>query len=149
MKKYFLVSLMTFLLAVNAAFAQKIHKSSVPSIIVNNFHQNFPRAYDVEWKLENELYKVEFETGLRRYDHTVWFDSLGQMKRHKEEISKSKLPAQVTQKINSDFAGYRISDVKKITERKSVLYTLEVKRFNDEWKVSIDSDGNIISKIPD
>ena len=149
MKKHGIITIVALLLTLSPLLGQKIHKRNVPSIVINAFHQHFPRAYDVEWKKDQNIYKVEFETGLRRYDHTVWFDSLGQMKRHKEEISKSKLPAQVTQKINTDFAGYRISDVKKITDRNSVLYTLEVKRFNDEWKVSIDSDGNIISKIPD
>ncbi len=149
MKKYFLVSLMTFLLAVNAAFAQKIHKSSVPSIIVNNFHQNFPRAYDVEWKLENELYKVEFETGLRRYDHTVWYDQSGKIIRSKAEIPKSELPEAVQSKLATEFRGYLVSDIKKIVDQNVAIYTLEVKKLYEEWKVSLDAEGNILSKIPD
>lgn len=149
MNKTRLVALITVLLTIGTVFGHKIHKRDVPSVIINSFHKHFPRAYDVEWKMEQNIYKVEFETGLRRNDHTIWFDNLGKIVRHKEEISKNKLPTQIIKKIDTDFGGYRISDVKRISEDNSVIYTLELKRFNEEWKVSFNPDGSIISKIPD
>ncbi len=131
------------------AFGQKIHKSDVPSLIINSFYQHFPLAYDVEWKKEQEVYKVEFETGVRRNDHTVWFDSFGKIIKHKEEISKSKLPEEVLLKLSSEFRDYRVSDIKRITEKDETVYTLELKKMHEEWKVSFDKNGKLLSKIPD
>lgn len=149
MKKYGIISVIVLSLFASTAFGQKIHKSKVPSLIINSFHQQFPLAYDVEWKLEQETYKVEFETGIRSYDHTVWYDKSGKAIRHKEEISKRSLPKAVLLKLNTDYKNYRISDVKKITEDNKSLYTLELKKSYEEWKISIDSDGTIRSKVPD
>lgn len=149
MKRAFLIGSFALALFANTAFGQDIPQSQVPSVIVNNFQQTFPKAYDIEWELDGENYKVEFETGLLGTDHDVWYDKTGKLVRHKEEISKSDLPQKVLAKINSDFSGYRVDDVKKITEGKKTTYTLELKTFSEEWKVAFDSEGNILSKVAD
>ena len=149
MRKYGILSLFVLSLFISTALAQKIHKSKVPSLVINSFHQQFPRAYDVEWKMEQNIYKVEFETGIRGHDHTVWYDPSGKIIRHKEEMTKHQLPDAVLSKLNAEYKNYRISDVKKITEGNKILYTLELKKAYEEWKISIDSDGTILSKIPD
>lgn len=149
MKRAFLIGSFALALFANTAFGQDIPQSQVPSVIVNNFQQTFPKAYDIEWELDGENYKVEFETGLLGTDHDVWYDKTGKLVRHKEEISKSDLPQKVLAKINSDFSGYRVDDVKKITEGKKTTYTLELKTFSEEWKVAFDNEGNILSKVAD
>ncbi len=147
-KKTVLV-LLVIVFSVAGTFAQKISKKNVPSIIINSFHQHFPRAYDVEWELKNEMYKVEFETGLARYDHSVWYDKKGSMVKHREEISKRKLPEGVLLKLNSEYDKYRVSDVKKITENNKIIYSLELKWQYEEWKMKIQPDGTVISKTQD
>lgn len=150
MKKYKLISILAILLvSTSTMFGEKIHKSAVPSLIINNFNKQFPRASDVEWKMENDIYKVEFEVGLFKNDHTVWYDSYGNTMMHKAEISKRDLPKAINSTISTEFKGHRVSDVKRITKQTDTTYTMELKRFDEEWKVSIDSKGNIISKIPD
>ena len=69
-------------------------------------------------------------TGLTSFQAGWKFHLYCDMKR--EEILKNKLPTQIIKKINTDFGGYRISDVKRISEGNSVIYTLELKRFNEE-----------------
>jgi hypothetical protein len=149
MKRAFLIGSFALALFANTAFGQDIPQSQVPSVIVNNFQQTFPKAYDIEWELNGENYKVEFETGLLGTDHDAWYDKTGKLIRHKEEISKSDLPQKVLTKINNDFSSYRVEDVKKITESGKITYTLELKTFSEEWKVAFDSEGNVLSKVAD
>ena len=149
MKKLFLVSGILFSCFTNALYAQDISQNQVPSVVRNSFQQQFPKAFDVEWELKGTDYKVEFETGLLGVDHDAWFDQTGKLLRHKEEISKSDLPAAVSSRIRNDFSSYRVSDVKKITEGKKVVYTFELDSRTEEWKIVVDTKGNIVSKIAD
>lgn len=149
MKTSFLIGAFAFLLFASTAHGKDLPKSQVPSLVINSFQQAFPKAFDIDWELDGELYKVDFEIGLLGTDHDVWYDKAGKLVRHKEEISKNDLPQKVLAKIKSDFSGYRIDDVKKITEGSVTSYTLELKRFTKEWKMAFDADGNILSQIAD
>lgn len=149
MKRSRLIAAFALAFALNATFGQDIPKSQVPSLIVNNFQQAFPKAADVEWKMDGEIYKAEFETGLPGIDHDAWFDKTGKLVRHREEISKSKLPKKVLAKIKADFSGYRMDDVRRITEGSKVTYALELKKLKEEWKVAFDTEGNVLSKVAD
>ncbi len=149
MKKFSLICVLSLLFSINIAFGQKIHKSSVPSLIMNSFQQEFPRAFDIEWNLEQDIYKVGFETGLRRHDNTVWYSKTGKKLKQKSEISKKSLPEKVLNSIKTNFDDYKISDIKVIKESGKEIYTLELKKIYEEWKVSIDSEGVITSKVPD
>lgn len=149
MKRVFLIGSFALVLFANTATAQDLQQSQVPSLVVNSFQKTFPKAFDVEWELDGENYKVEFETGLLGTDHDAWYNKTGKLIRHKEEISKSELPQKVLAKINSDFNGYRVEDVKKITEGDKATYTLELKTISEEWKVAFDSEGNVLSKVAD
>jgi hypothetical protein len=117
--------------------------------VVNSFQKSFPKASDVEWEMDGVNYKVEFETGMLGTDHDAWYDNTGKLIRQKEEISKTDLPQKVSSKLSSDFSGYRVDDVKKITEGNKVTYTLELKTLTEEWKVAFDSEGTMLSKVAD
>ncbi len=149
MKKSILIGAFVLKFFANTAFGQDIPQSQVPSVVVNNFQQTFPKAFDVEWEIDGENYKVEFETGLLGRDHDVWYDKTGKLIRHKEEISKSDLPQKVLAAINGDFSSYRVDDLKRNTEGDKVTYMLELKTFTEEWKVAFDAEGNVLSKIAD
>lgn len=150
MRKYFLIGMyVAGALFFNTVSAQDMNQSQVPSIVVNNFQQQFSKAYDIEWEKEVAYYKVEFELGANGRDHEVWYDAKGNMVKHKEEISKGELPKAVHTKIGSEFSGHRIDDTKKITEGSKVIYSVELKSTASEWKVLFDKDGNVISKLPD
>lgn len=149
MKKSILIITSMLFLSAGAIFGQDIHKSQVPSLVLNSFQQAFPKALDAEWEMEGDLFKVEFETGILRTSHDVLLDKTGKILRHKEEISKNDLPKPVSAKISSDFPGYRIDDVEKITEGNKTVYTLELKKLHEDWKVAFDPEGNILSKIAD
>ncbi|MGE8292467.1 MAG: PepSY-like domain-containing protein [Sphingobacterium sp.] len=131
------------------AFAQDIPQSQVPAVVVNSFQQKFPKAKGVDWELKAGLYEAEFETGLFGTDHEVWIQCNGKIVRHKEELAKNDLPKAVIAKVKKDFPGYRIEDVKKITEEQKITYAFEVKNRTEEWKLVVDTQGNILGKIRD
>lgn len=149
MKKIILMSSFVLGLFTNVAFAQDIPQSQVPSVVVNSFQKEFPKAYDVEWELDGENYKVEFETGVLGTDHDVWYDKTGKSIRHIEEISKSDLPQKILAKINNDFSGYRMDDLERITDDGKTSYKVELKSFTEKWKVAFDSEGNVLNKLAD
>jgi len=148
-EKVFRFSLVALFFLAGGAFAQDIPQSQVPTEVVNNFKKTFPDATDVEWEMDGDRYKVEFEIGLLKMDHDVWYDAAGQVLKHQEEISTSDLPKKVTAAIKRKFKGYRIEDAEKITEGNQVAYILEVKSRTEEWKLAGDSEGNILNKVAD
>src|SRR5690606_17681818 len=149
MKKHFIFGLAAILFFGGTAIAQDIPQSQVPAGVVSNFQKAFPNATDVEWEMDGHLYKVEFEIGTQKFDHDVWYDDAGQLLKHKEEISRNSLPRQVAAVIKQEFKGYRIDDVEKITEGDKVTYKLEVKSRTEEWNLTLDADGNVLTKVAD
>lgn len=149
MKSIFLATALTVFSLTNKATAQEMPQSQVPSVIVNNFQKQFPKAFDVEWELKGNLYQVEYEIGALGSDHEAWYNQTGKLVKHKEEISKKDLPQKVLSSIDKSFSLYRIDDVKKITETNNVTYTLELNSFTEEWKVAYDNNGKLLSKIAD
>lgn len=123
------------------ATAQDISQSEVPSVVLNAFQSKFPKAVDVEWELKGDLYKVEFEIG--RYDHDLWIDKNGNVKKHKEEISKSDLPAAIAEKIQTDYKEYRIDDVERIESEGKVTYKVELDGKRGDLEVYFAADGTV------
>ena len=129
--------------------AQEIPQREVPSVIVNQFHQQFPKASDVEWEMDGELYSVEFETnwGL---DHEVWYSSEATMQRHKEDIDVTQLPKAIVSNIKEQFYGYKVDDLERITEGKEVVYKMELKSTHHQnFNVVMNAAGKVLLKTID
>ena len=129
--------------------AQDLPKSQVPSVILNQFNSQFPKATDVEWEMDGNLYNVEFEIGWNR-DHDVWYDAEGKMVKQKEEIASKELPQAVHKTIETGFKGYSTDDVERITDEGKIFYKLELNSLlKQDWEVVFDANGNILSQIED
>ncbi|PIB35857.1 hypothetical protein BFP72_10855 [Reichenbachiella sp. 5M10] len=148
MNKHLALLIIGLLVAWSPTLAQDIPQNRVPSVIVNRFKQDFPKAYDIEWKVKNNQYNVEFETGIFT-DHEIWYDTTGEIIRHEEEISHNELPSPVTAKLDRDFNGFRIDDAKRITTSSTVDYSVELNSFTQEWKIIFDKNGEISTQIAD
>ena len=105
-----LVALMV--LGTGTIFAQDIPSSQVPSVIVNNFKKEFPKANDIEWEMQGDLYNVDFEIGWFT-DYEAWFTASGKLVKQTQEISKSDIPKAVANAIKTQYKEYRIEDAKK------------------------------------
>ncbi|KKO91208.1 hypothetical protein AAW12_11880 [Sphingobacterium sp. Ag1] len=136
-------------LTTTGAIAQDIPQSQVPAVVVNSFQQKFPKAKKVEWEVKGNVYEVEFETGLFGTDQEAWFQPNGKVLRYKTEINKKELPKSVLDRVKRDFPGYRIEDAKKINAEQKVSYAFEVKNGKEEWKLVLDPQGNVLTKVRD
>lgn len=148
MKKLTLISALV-MSSLATAYGQDIPQSQVPSLVVTNFQQAFSKAADIEWEMEGELYKAEFEIGMFGPDHKAWYEGSGKLVKHQEEISKTDLPENVLATAKREFDGFAIDDVKKITAGNAVTYILELQKLSEEWKVVIDAAGKVVSKVAD
>lgn len=129
----------------NAVFAIEIPQSQVPSIILNKFQQSFPKAYDIEWELKNNIYEVEFEQGWGK-DFEAWYTADGNLIRLKEELNKSDLPKAVASTLKTKYANYRIDDAKKITENKKTIYKVELENNMEEFTLFFNRNGQLLKQ---
>ncbi|WP_312185087.1 PepSY-like domain-containing protein [Sphingobacterium sp.] len=136
-------------LTTTGAIAQDIPQSQVPAVVVNSFQQKFPKAKKVDWELKGNIYEAEFETGLFGTDQEAWFQQNGKLVRYKTDFGKRDLPNKVLDRVKRDFPGYSIEDVTKITAEQKVSYAFEVKNRNDEWKLVLDPQGNVLKQVRD
>ncbi len=147
--KNLILTISVLCLSFNHISAQDIHQNEVPSVILNQFQKNFPKASDIDWEIKGNLYEVEFETGFLGDDHKILYSRDGKMVRHDEEISKNKLPKTVLGTINKYYAGYKVDDVKRIFKNGKTIYKAELKNHSIEWKIFFDSQGRILQKKED
>ncbi|MBP8754742.1 MAG: PepSY-like domain-containing protein [Chitinophagales bacterium] len=129
--------------------AQDILQSQIPSVIQNQFNSQFPKATAVEWEMDGSYYSVEFELTWN-IDHEVWYNTEGKMVKHKEDISPSELPKVVSERIQTDFSGYSIDDLERITDNGEVVYKMELNHImQQDWDVVIDANGKVLNKMAD
>ena len=131
------------LLGTGTIFAQDIPKSQVPSVIVNNFKKEFPKANDIEWEMQGDLYNVDFEIGWFT-DYEAWFTASGKLVKQTQEISKSDLPKAVINSIKTQYKEYRIEDAKKIIENGVETYKVELEKWDEDFEVIYSKNGDLI-----
>ncbi|QCR23155.1 PepSY-like domain-containing protein [Pontibacter sp. SGAir0037] len=149
MKKHILIIPAIVLFFSNLALAQDIPQSQVPSVILNNFKKDFPKASDVEWEKEGDLYHVEFETGWNT-DHEIWYQPSGSVSKLKEDITRKELPKEVINRINSDFKGYSLDDLERIRTGAETVYKVELSSFTkQDLEVVLDAKGSVLNQKAD
>ncbi len=147
MKKYMFVVVALFIASLSSA--QEISRSQVPSVILNNFSTQFPKATDVDWEKVGSQYLVDFELDWN-IDHEVWYNTSGEVVKHKKEISKKALPAKVLSAIHTEFKGYKIDDIEEVTIDGIISYEVEIHApMKKDWNVTLDKKGTILSKVSD
>lgn|SRR5690554_188799 len=135
--------LTAILIGTTSLFAQDVPENQVPSVILNTFKKEFPKASDIEWEREDELYNVDFEIGYFT-DYEAWFDASGKLIKYSEEISEKDLPQAVKDAVKKQFDGYRIDDVEKFIENNIETYRVEIEKGNDERYVTFSKNGKLI-----
>lgn len=126
--------IIAFALNFNHAYSQDLKANEVPSVIINKFQKEYPKAFDIEWEMDGSNYKVEFEIGQKDYD--VWYSPSGSVVRKKEELTKSELPKSIQNQIKTEYSGYKVDDITKITEGEKITYLVELDSFTKDLKVT-------------
>lgn len=128
-------------------YAQDISAKQVPSVVLNNFKKEFPKASDIEWELKGAEYEADFEIGLA--EHEAWFDAGGKLVKHTEDLNSRDLPQEIQHAVKKDYDGYRVSDVKRITTGSEITYQFELEKGQTEWKVTYTATGTALNKQAD
>ena len=125
--------------------AQNMDRRQVPSVVLNNFDLQFPKAVDVEGEKIGGPFKVDFETG-RSNDHTIWYNALGDFVKHERGIAKSELPVAVLSRLQADFKGYKLNEIEMVTTKLGTQDEVEVEAaFRKEWKNTLNEKRTIIN----
>ena len=130
-------------LSIGTIFAQDVPTSQVPSVIINNFKKEFPKAHDIDWEMQGDLYNVDFEIEWFT-DYEAWFNASGKLVKQTQEISKSDLPKAVINSIKTQYKEYRIEDAKKIIENGVETYKDELEKWDEDFHVIYSKNGNLI-----
>ncbi len=145
--KVFKIVIATVFFGMNSAYSQDLNVKDVPSVILNKFQKEYPKAFDIEWEMDGGNYNVDFEIGQK--DFEIWYAPSGEIIRKKEELTKSELPKSILEKINKEYSGYKVDDIKKITEGTKVVYLVELDSFTKDWKITFDASGKVLHKVED
>ncbi len=143
MKRLGISFLLVFFVGIFYGTAQDLNPNEVPSVIVNSFKKEFPKASDVEWELKtNDVYEVDFEIGYFT-DYEAWFDANGKLLKYSEELSKSDLPKIVKEYVKTNHASFHIDDAEKIVEGNKTHYKVEIEDGAKEQNLFFDENGKI------
>ena len=148
MKNKKIAALALTVLGVCTVFAQDIDPNNVPEKLKQNFEQNYPQANDVEWEMDGQSYKVEFDNN--KQEHEIWYTADGNTTKTEVEITEADLPNAITSVITSKYAGYKVESVEKTTVNGSSTYDVELEKgWNDEKDVVFDENGKVLSEMID
>lgn len=146
--KNILITLTTVFAFTVVAHTQDIDQNQVPSVILNNFKKQFPKAYDIEWEKKLNTYEVEFENEKSK-DHEIVYNFSGEIIKQKIEISAKELNKAIRNTLRNEFSDCIISEVEMIEEKGQKKYKIELKSIFKEWDVVVNENGEILSRKED
>ncbi|MGO3719374.1 MAG: PepSY-like domain-containing protein [Mesonia hippocampi] len=110
-----------------------------------NFQKAYPNATDVEWEMEGENYKVEFDMG--KMDNEIWYSIDGNTIKTEMEITENDLPSAVKNTVQSKYPDYKIDEVEMTEENGKKTYEVELEKwFQEDRKLMISENGDLISE---
>lgn len=122
------------------------NKNEVPTIVLQNFKELYPEGIIKEWEKEGSMLKAEFING--NVETEAWFNYNGEWVKT-ETTFKGKLPQEVSDYIRINFADFRIDEVKWVETPQFSFFEIELEKGDKEIKLSIHTDGTLISAKPD
>jgi hypothetical protein len=143
MKKILFVGLFTAGLMLGSYAQDNLKEKDVPPAIQTSFKTEFPNAKDVEWKLKDGKYKVEFE--INGLDHFAKYGTDGKIMAKGMKIRTSELPNAVATAVKSGYADRTIDDVYRVDKDGSAFYLVKLNG-NPETKVMYSADGQVVPK---
>lgn len=113
--------------------------AEVPSVVLNEFWAQYPRAQDAEFSHKVGGYEVDFE--LNGKDHSAVIDPSGRILKEKKEIAWKELPAKVQQALQKEYGEKKIEDPEWVKLGEEILYQVEVKRFFRDERIVLNTAG--------
>lgn len=130
-----------------AACSDNIRATDVPSVVLNTFKSNFPKAANVEWEKAEALYQAEFH--YENKAHAVQLTSDGRLTMQKKEIDAASLPANVQTLLKQKFEGYTADDIEQLQNDGATYYQIELESTGKpDKKLVLSSNGVENTSIP-
>ena len=98
--------------------------ANVPSVVLNAFEAEYPKAADVEWEMFAEDYVVDFE--VENVDYEAIFNAEGNMLKYKYKILATEVPEAIKNAIASDYTNYQIDDAEILVIENQLYYQVEL-----------------------
>lgn len=128
--------------------AQDLKTSDVPSNLTNNFQKSYANAAGVEWEMDGDNYKVEFD--VNKMEHEIWYSKEGTVVKTESEISESELPGAITSVIKNKYADYKVDSIEMTESNGQKNYEVELEKgWTKEVKVVFDATGKVMSSVED
>lgn len=118
--------------------------TSAVAAIQAAFEKKFPNATDIEWKVSNNVYEIDFE--IANVDYEAWYDGNATLLMYKFDIANSQVASAVSTAITTDYPGYAIDDAEMVYKGTIVGYYLDLKKNKNEVNAFYKEDGTFISK---
>jgi hypothetical protein len=138
--------LLAIVLAGSVLRGQDLPASKVPVVVRQAFHEKFPGATKVAWKLKSPTYDAEFL--VNKAEVTVKFDASGKWQETESAIARSKVPAPVNETIAKQFGGYKVietQDMQRVDDAR-LRYEIHLENAKEIVKVMFYADGTIITQ---
>lgn len=141
---------------------KNLSKIDAEATMVSDFESRYPNASAVSWyrysptdridlvpsdwdyAMDDKDYEVRYTMDGNEY--VAYYDNGRWLRSETMLFDRSKLPASVTNAINTQYAGYTIKDVEREDEDKQVVYEVELVKGNEKCKIHYSADGNIVKK---
>jgi uncharacterized membrane protein YkoI len=141
---------------------KSLSKIDGEAAMVTDFESRYPNASAVTWyryapddridlvpsdwdfALDENDYEVRYT--MDGSDYVAYYDNGRWIRSETMIFDRTKLPASVTNAINTQYAGYTIQDVDREDEDNQVVYEVELVKGNEKCKIHYSTDGNIVKK---
>lgn len=125
--------------------AQKSDSKNVPEKVLSAFNAKFPDAKKVDWEMENDT-EWEAEFNWNGIEYSANFSIEGQWIETEYEIKESEIPLNIRAILDQNFSDYEIEDPEIAETPSGKLYEMEIEAGEEEYEVTIDTEGNLTKK---
>lgn len=125
--------------------AQSTEGKSVPEKALTAFKAKFPDVKKVEWEMENDSeWEAEFKWKGKEYSAN--FNNEGEWLETEYKIKESEIPSNIRATLDRNYTDYEIEEPEIAETPSGKSYEMEIERGEEEFKVTIDSKGNLIKR---
>lgn len=142
---FILLALLSLLLLTSCDEDDNLH-TRIPSVVLNAFHSEYPRALEVGWIERDSLFQVDFEVGDE--DLSSLLNAEGQIVGIKSEISLKDIPMEVLSGLQKNFGNSELDEPELVEINDEIFYQLEVDKILFDEKIVLDERGKINTNLP-
>ncbi len=127
--------------AIGFSNAQTVKEAEVPDRVKVAFTKQYPNVKVEKWEKEGANYEAEFK--LDYIETSAVYDERGKFIQTESEIHVAELPPAVTEYVNTNLGGKKVSEASRITDASGIVsYEAEV----GDADYLFDSKGSFIRK---